>query len=75
MDKRMRKLQEKIYDCVAAHIDDASTEELGEAIDMIKDLAEGIYYEQKAKLITKELEEKEHMSDATMHMSMKPTMP
>lgn len=56
MDKRMRALQEQIYACAAAHVETASTEELGEAVDMIKDLAEGIYYEQKAKLLTKELE-------------------
>lgn len=56
MDKRMRALQEQIYACTAAHVETASTEELGEAVDMIKDLAEGIYYEQKAKLLTKELE-------------------
>lgn len=56
MDKRMRALQEQIYNCAQAHIEDASTEELGEAIDMIKDLGEAIYYEQKTKLINKELE-------------------
>lgn len=64
MDKRMRALQEQIYACTASHVESASTEELGQAVDMIKDLAEGIYYEQKAKLLTKELEclekEKEH---------------
>lgn len=56
MDKRMRALQEQIYACTASHVETASTEELGQAVDMIKDLAEGIYYEQKAKLLTKELE-------------------
>ena len=56
MHKKMKELQERIYACTQAHVEDASTEELGEAIDMIKDLAEGIYYEQKAKLVEKELE-------------------
>lgn len=56
MDKRMRALQEQIYACTVSHVESASTEELGQAVDMIKDLAEGIYYEQKAKLVTKELE-------------------
>lgn len=56
MDKRMRALQEQIYACTVQHVETASNEELGEAIDMIKDLAEGIYYEQKTKLINKELE-------------------
>lgn len=52
----MRALQEQIYACTVQHVETASNEELGEAIDMIKDLAEGIYYEQKTKLINKELE-------------------
>lgn len=42
------KMKQKLVDCVQSQIsgnlEGASTEELGEAVDMIKDLSEAIYY-------------------------------
>lgn len=42
------KMKQKLVDCVQGQInnnlENASTEELGEAVDMIKDLSEAIYY-------------------------------
>ena len=45
--ERMKWLKECLMCCVEAqmqHLDEADAEELGEAIDMIKDLEEAIYY-------------------------------
>ena len=45
--EKMKWLKECLMCCVEAqmqHLDEADTEELGEAIDMIKDLEEAIYY-------------------------------
>lgn len=43
----MKKMKERLVDCVQKQLEDISkvdTHELGEAIDMIKDLAEAEYY-------------------------------
>lgn len=56
MEKRLNHLKEKLVYAVEdqlANIDTADTKELGEAIDMIKDLEEAIYY----CTITKSMEE------------------
>jgi hypothetical protein len=44
MKKIKEILLEHIYSEVTENIDCVNTEELGEAIDMVKDLAEAIYY-------------------------------
>lgn len=72
MHNRMRALQEQIYACTQNHVETASTEELGQAVDMIKDLAEGIYYELKAKEIEKELECMEEQKKAKEHCHIIP---
>lgn len=44
---RLNYMKETLIDCVQGqivHLDSVNTKELGEAIDMIKDLAEAIYY-------------------------------
>ena len=45
--KRLHCIKEKLIECVECqmeHLDKVDTKELGEAIDMIKDLSEAIYY-------------------------------
>ena len=46
--KRLKKMQDVLICCVEAQIhenlDKVDTKELGEAIDMIKDLSEAMYY-------------------------------
>lgn len=57
MDK-MKEMKEQLICCVQSqltNIDSVNTEELGEAIDMIKDLSEAMYY----CTITEAMEEKE----------------
>lgn len=54
--ERLKRMKETLMDAVQAEMTDlknADTEELGEAIDMIKDLAEAIYY----CTVTKAMEE------------------
>ena len=55
---RLKQMKEMLVGCVEGelvHIDKVDTKELGEAIDMIKDLAEAIYY----CTITEAMEDKE----------------
>ena len=45
--ERMKMMKETLMNCVQGQLGDLSsvdTKELGEAIDMIKDLSEAIYY-------------------------------
>ena len=47
MEKRLAHIKESLMACVESqitHLDEVDTKELGEAIDMIKDLEEAIYY-------------------------------
>ena len=56
--KRLENMKEMLMNCVQGQMGDLSsvdTKELGEAIDMIKDLSEAIYY----CTVTKAMEEKE----------------
>lgn len=58
MMDRLKSMKEQLVGCVEKelyNLSAANTEELGEAIDMIKDLEEAIYY----ATITKAMEEKE----------------
>lgn len=60
--KRLEQMKESLVACVqnqiSGHLDQVDTKELGEAIDMIKDLEEAIYY----CTITKAMNEKEEDS-------------
>lgn len=56
--ERLKQMKEMLISCVQGQLSDlqnANTEELGEAIDMIKDLSEAIYH----CTITKAMEDKE----------------
>jgi hypothetical protein len=56
--KRLEHMKECLIACVEnqmTHLEQADTKELGEAIDMIKDLEEAIYY----KTITEAMHQKE----------------
>ena len=62
--KRLLCMKEALMDCVMCQISDlehVNTQELGEAIDMIKDLEEAIYY----STITKAMEGKENGASST----------
>ena len=57
--EKLKYMKERLVDCVQGELGDlrsADTKELGEAIDMIKDLSEAIYY----CTIVKSMEEPEH---------------
>jgi hypothetical protein len=66
-------MKEKLIDCISIQMEDLSTtntEELGEAIDMIKDLSEAIYYctvteAMEGKDWSKSEEKEEHCSHHT----------
>ena len=58
--KRLHHMKETLMACVEAqmaHLDQVDTKELGEAIDMIKDLEEAIYYCTITKAMKEEDEE------------------
>ena len=63
--ERLKQMKDSLISIVqsqmSGHLDQVNTEELGEAIDMIKDLEEAIYYCTITKAMTeKEDKEKEH---------------
>ena len=63
MHKRMKEAQECLMKSVEhqlLNIEQVDTEELGEVIDMIKDLEEAIYYETITKAMEKGAEEERH---------------
>lgn len=68
MKKRIEHMLESLTSCVEdqlTHLESVDTKELGEAIDMIKDLEEAMYY----CVITKAMEEKdEHKSYYPIYM-------
>lgn len=62
MEKRLEHMKEMIAACIEnqmSHLESVDTKELGEAIDMIKDLEEACYY----MTITKAMKEKEEHSE------------
>lgn len=57
--EEMKRMKEMLMGCIQGqmtHLDSVDTKELGEAIDMVKDLSEAIYY----CTITKAMEGEEH---------------
>ena len=63
--ERLKQMKDSLVSIVQSqmggHLDQVDTKELGEAIDMIKDLEEAIYYCTITKAMTeKEDKEKEH---------------
>lgn len=65
--KEMKKALEGVVQGQMAHLDCVDTEELGEAVDMIKDLAEAIYY----CTITKAMEERDKEEELEEKIMMK----
>lgn len=65
--ERLKQMKECLMTCVqnqiTGHLDEVDTKELGEAIDMIKDLEEAIYY----KTITEAMEGKENKYQTYHH--------
>lgn len=62
MEKRLQHMKESLVSCVEnqlTHLESVDTKELGEAIDMIKDLEEAIYYCTITKAMNEKGEEKE----------------
>lgn len=60
--ERLKHMKETLVSCIEAqmsHLDTVDTEELGDVVDMVKDLEEAIYY----CTITKAMEGKEKMGD------------
>ena len=56
------KLMESIYCEIMEHLGEVNTKELGEAIDMIKDIEEAIYYCTKTKMLEHEEKIESHDS-------------
>lgn len=48
------RLMETVYCEIMEHLENVDTNELGEAIDMIKDIEEAIYYCTKTKMLEHE---------------------
>jgi hypothetical protein len=64
--ERLKNMKETLMGCVQAqmsHLDTVDTKELGEVIDMIKDLSEAVYY----CTITEAMEGKEEKSQEHHH--------
>lgn len=60
--ERLKRVKETLMSCIEGqmgHLDTVDTEELGDVVDMVKDLEEAIYY----CTITKAMEEKEKMGN------------
>ena len=60
--ERLKHIKETLLGCIEGqmgHLDTVNTEELGDVVDMVKDLEEAIYY----CTITKAMEGKEKMGD------------
>ena len=70
MEKRLEHMKESLMACVEmqlTHLEDVDTKELGEAIDMIKDLEEAIYY----CTVTKAMKEYDGDDDEKHHYQQK----
>ena len=64
--EKLKNMKENLVACVQAqmaNLSNANAEELGEAVDMIKDLSEAIYY----CTITKAMEENDKEKEATKY--------
>ena len=65
--KRLEQMKECLIGCVQnqinGHLDQVDAKELGEAIDMIKDLEEAIYY----ATITKAMKEEDEEEKKSQH--------
>jgi hypothetical protein len=65
--ERLKEIQEKLIDCahcqVSEHMEEVDTCELGEVIDMIKDISEAMYY----WTVTEAMEKKEEYSEKEKH--------
>lgn len=68
--KEMKKALEGVVQGQMAHLDCVDTKELGEAVDMIKDLAEAIYY----CTITKAMEERDKEEELEEKIMMRQGM-
>jgi hypothetical protein len=71
--ERLKTMKESLMGCVQSqmgNLQNVDAKELGEAIDMIKDLEEAIYY----ATITKAMEEKEKNGEHNQQMMMYPVM-
>lgn len=65
MEKRIKHMLETLTSCVEnqlTHLEATDTKELGEAIDMIKDLEEAMYYCTVTKAMTEQSEHEKHYS-------------
>lgn len=65
MEKRIKHMLETLTSCVEnqlTHLETTDTKELGEAIDMIKDLEEAMYYCTVTKAMTEQSEHEKHYS-------------
>jgi hypothetical protein len=70
MDKRIEYIKEALMCCVEnqiKHLDEVDAEELGEAVDMLKDLAELEYY----CTVTRAMEDYDEDEESKKHYSMK----
>ena len=73
MEKRLQHMKESLVSCVEnqlTHLESVDTKELGEAIDMIKDLEEAIYYCTITKAMNKKGEEKEEYYSQKQYRDM-----
>ena len=71
--EQLKNMKQTLMNCVQGQLGDlknTNTEELGEAIDMIKDLEEAMYY----CSIVKAMEENEKSKDNTMRYTYPPVM-
>ena len=82
MEKRLNHLKEKLVYAVEgqlANIDAADTKELGEVIDMIKDLEEAVYYCTITKSMEEASKEKKERPEvyyySEKYLPMEPYMP
>ena len=69
--EQLKQMKETLISCVqtqiAGHLNEVNTEELGEAIDMIKDLSEAIYYCTITEAMEEEEEKAEYGSNGNAH--------
>lgn len=73
MEKRLQHMKESLVSCVEnqlTHLESVDTKELGEAIDMIKDLEEAIYYCTITKAMNEKGEEKEEYYSQKQYRDM-----
>lgn len=67
---KLKEMKDTLVSCVQmqlANISEADVEELGEAVDMIKDLEEAMYYCMKVKCMEEEKEEREEFKKKRPH--------